>query len=58
MKINFNTINFYLFTDFKHSFIDFVYFAVRNFGRLSVISKKNRNPRWRMQDGGCFDIMM
>ncbi len=28
MEMNFNAINFYLFTVFKHSFINFVYFAV------------------------------
>ncbi len=57
MKINFNANNFYHFTVFKHNFIDFVYFSVI-LGWFSGILEKFWNPRWRIQDGGCFDIMM
>ncbi len=46
MKINFKAINFYLFTVFKHSFIDFVYFAVILGGFLAFWKK------FKVQDGG------
>ncbi len=46
MKIYTNAINFYLFTVFKHNFIDFVYFAVILGGFLAFLKT------FESQDGG------
>jgi len=43
---------------FLQRFIYFEYFFLVILGDFLTFWENYENPRWRIQDGACFDIMM